>query len=278
MDRGSFFEHPGKVAKTDKRFEHVMAITLDPRTNYQEGVIRCVVSREGDVAVSGFRDRSELHRVSGNSLERFQIGERITMKNENKFIDELAGEGGDFIGFEDPDIWIDDGTGTVHLYFTIPIRRAAGDYYSISLGHAVGKDLDSLEMTAPALAAGGKTDSAKEVSIAPKNKKGFRFNLIESYSKIGDTGYSTVRVAIAHDMGKPWEYGETVFHPAEHRIPWIAGHASPGPLASKNFIDVGEGKLLGFINGREAIYMEDKMNTVMHLDDKVDIFPPVGGG
>jgi molybdopterin synthase sulfur carrier subunit len=33
-----------------------------------------------------------------------------------------------------------------------------------------------------------------------------------------------------------------------------------------------------FINGREAIYMEDKMNTVIHPDDKVDIFPPVGGG
>ncbi len=33
-----------------------------------------------------------------------------------------------------------------------------------------------------------------------------------------------------------------------------------------------------FINGREAIYLEDKMNTVVHLDDKVDIFPPVGGG
>ncbi len=33
-----------------------------------------------------------------------------------------------------------------------------------------------------------------------------------------------------------------------------------------------------FINGREAIYMEDKMNTVIHLDDKVDIFPPIGGG
>ncbi len=36
------------------------------------------------------------------------------------------------------------------------------------------------------------------------------------------------------------------------RIPWIAGHASPGPLFPKNFIDVGDGKLLGVINGREA--------------------------
>ncbi len=33
-----------------------------------------------------------------------------------------------------------------------------------------------------------------------------------------------------------------------------------------------------FINGREVIYLEDKMNTVIHFDDKVDIFPPVGGG
>jgi molybdopterin synthase sulfur carrier subunit len=33
-----------------------------------------------------------------------------------------------------------------------------------------------------------------------------------------------------------------------------------------------------FINGREAVYLEDQMNTVIQPDDKVDIFPPVGGG
>lgn len=33
-----------------------------------------------------------------------------------------------------------------------------------------------------------------------------------------------------------------------------------------------------FINGREAVYLEDKMNTIIQPDDKVDIFPPVGGG
>ena len=67
-----------------------------------------------------------------------------------------------------------------------------------------------------------------------------------------DTTYSVVRVAIVEDMGKPWKFGDIVFHPKEHNIPWIGGHASPGPLFSKNFIDVGEGKLLGVINGREA--------------------------
>lgn len=33
-----------------------------------------------------------------------------------------------------------------------------------------------------------------------------------------------------------------------------------------------------FINGREAEYMDGKMQTIVQPDDKVDIFPPVGGG
>ncbi len=33
-----------------------------------------------------------------------------------------------------------------------------------------------------------------------------------------------------------------------------------------------------FINGREAVYLKDQMDTVIQPDDKVDIFPQVGGG
>ena len=33
-----------------------------------------------------------------------------------------------------------------------------------------------------------------------------------------------------------------------------------------------------FINGREAVYLPDKFDTVIQTEDKVDIFPPVGGG
>ena len=33
-----------------------------------------------------------------------------------------------------------------------------------------------------------------------------------------------------------------------------------------------------FINGREAVYLPKKFDTVIQPDDKVDIFPPVGGG
>lgn len=33
-----------------------------------------------------------------------------------------------------------------------------------------------------------------------------------------------------------------------------------------------------FINGREAVYLEDQFETIIQSDDKIDIFPPVGGG
>ena len=33
-----------------------------------------------------------------------------------------------------------------------------------------------------------------------------------------------------------------------------------------------------FINGREVVYLDNKFGYIMKPTDKVDIFPPVGGG
>lgn len=33
-----------------------------------------------------------------------------------------------------------------------------------------------------------------------------------------------------------------------------------------------------FINGREAVYLADAFDTIIKPNDKIDIFPPVGGG
>jgi hypothetical protein len=247
-----YFEHPGKAVERDERFEHVMAISLDPRTGHKDGVIRCIKSREGDVAAHGFIDRSVLHKVHGESLEGFTIGERVVMKNEKEIIEQIGGKDLDCLGIEDPDIWIDEETGLTHLYFTLPFRNNDKDETLIYLGHAVGKDLDSLEMKRPVLQPDERGDGAKEVSIAPPNKQGFRYNLVESSARGDDFVYSTVRVAKASNMDGSWEFGETAFHPAEAKIPWAGGHASPGPLFSEKFIDVGEGKRLGIMNGREA--------------------------
>ncbi|MFA5791865.1 MAG: hypothetical protein WC884_02415 [Candidatus Paceibacterota bacterium] len=252
MSEPLYIEHKGKAVIPDARFKHVMAIALDPRTNYREGIVRCITSRSGDLAFKGNTDRSELHKINGNSLECFEIGDRLNINNEEKVLSSLLEEGDDFIGLEDPDIWIDRETDLMHIYFTIPIKPVDDkEKTRIHLGHAVGQDLNSLEMTLPVLTDNSKS-RAKELSVAPVNKNGFRYNLIESKDRQTDILYSVVQVAIAEDMGKPWKYGKIVFHPKEHNLSWIAGHASPGPLFSKDFIDVGEGKLLGVINGCEA--------------------------
>lgn len=252
-----YTQHDGRVINTDKKFTHVMAIALDVRTQYKEGVIRCITSREGDVAVKGYIDRSKLHKIKGDSLENFEIGEKLNIKNEKEITSSLIEENLEFIGLEDPDIWIDEENNLLHLYFTLPlINKSKDSKNKIHLGHAIGKNLDSLEMTPPILLA-DEIGGAKELSIAPINKKGFRYNLVESSKNEGNFNYSVVRTALSKDMGKPWKFGDIVFHPKEHNIPWIGGHASPGPLFPKSFIDVEENKLLGIINGRESNKITD---------------------
>ena len=256
MKRGiGYIEHTDKAIVTDGRFQHVMAVALDPRKNYTEGIVRCITARDGDVQIRGYLDRSVLNKISSNSLEKFTIGNTIVIKNEKEIIDQLKpATDWDFIGLEDPDIWLDETNDLIHFYFTIPIKPASTkEKMVIHLGHAVGKDLDSLEMTLPALAYDSEFDlTAKELSIAPLNSKGFRYNLVESRDRKTDTTYSTIQIAIAEDMGKPWKYGETAFHPTDKNIPWIGGHASPGPLLPRSFIDIGPNRLLGIMNGREA--------------------------
>jgi len=66
-----YIEHSSeKVVEADKRFKHVMAITLNPISNYKKGIIRCITSREGELGILGAVDRSVLYKLSGNSLKK----------------------------------------------------------------------------------------------------------------------------------------------------------------------------------------------------------------
>jgi molybdopterin synthase sulfur carrier subunit len=38
------------------------------------------------------------------------------------------------------------------------------------------------------------------------------------------------------------------------------------------------GHMKFFINGRDTVYLENYMSTIIQPDDNIDIFPPVGGG
>lgn len=254
----AYSEHKGKVVDKGK-FSHIMAIALNPKNN-KEGVVRCIVSREGDVKIKGYTDRSVLYKVKSiKGLEKYEFTDELEIKGTDELIETLLDPNYDFIGFEDPDLTADD-QGLLHLYFTIPLisKDKSKHFNIITLGHAVGKSLNDLEMTLPVLPI--KTDgttNSKELSLAPKNSKGTRLNLVESRDRVGGTTYSTVRVARAKDFGPIWKFGRTVFHPKTDGFPWCAGHASPGPLMSQEFIDVGENKRIGLMNGREANVVKD---------------------
>ncbi len=250
-----YVEHPDAVVRANSQFKHVMALTLDPSHQNRRGIIRCIQSREGVFGTKGYIDRSVLHVVEGQSLEHFTIRNRLSLRGEEAVVKNLGGEYWGFIGLEDPDIWVDEDTQEIHVYFTIPfLSKDKPRHHSlISLGHAVGKDLESLVMTEPVLTASKEnTDdsAAKEVSIAPVNSKGIRYNLFESNIHRNGISYSTVRIAIAKDLGKPWEFGKTVHNPAGSTTAWVAGHSSPGPLLPRSFLDIGKNKLVGILNGR----------------------------
>src|SRR3989344_6828674 len=165
-----YIEHEGKVLEKNNQFKHVMAMTINP-LNHREGVVRCITSRSGDLAFRSNIDKSELHKIVGDFPDHFEIGDKLNIKNEKEIIDKLVGQSGDFIGLEDPDIWIDEKTNLMHLYFTIPIVATDQDHHQknghtrVNLGHAFGKDLENLMMTDPVLVDNGKF-MAKEVSIA----------------------------------------------------------------------------------------------------------------
>ncbi|HCR52033.1 TPA: hypothetical protein DIV48_00095 [Candidatus Kaiserbacteria bacterium] len=284
----AYAQHEGKVVEADSRFKHVMAVTLNPHAGNREGVIRCITSRSGEMGIRGNVDRSVLYKMRGDTLEQFVIGDPLIIKGEEVMIQQLGGDNWDFIGLEDPDIWIDESTGKMHLYFTIALisKDRSKEHSLISLGHAEGDDLDSLVMTVPAITADKREYSnhkAKEVSIAPVNRNGVRLNLVESGDRrkdpfydtsryAEDTSFSTVRVAVAEDMGKPWHLDDIVFHPADHKIPWVAEHASPGPLLPHSFIDVGDDKVLGIMNGREASNLDAAGKPIKYGTFSVGLF------
>jgi hypothetical protein len=240
---------PARAVDTQGRFKHVMALALNPLTSFEDGVIRCITDREGSVDVSGFVDHSELHVVTKRGEYQYEIGERLSVQNEDSVIGPLLPDGFEFLGLEDPDLAVDS-EGVLHLYCTVPLINRAEGISRIYLGHACGPSLRDLVMQPPVLMSVDCV--AKEVSLAPVASDGIYRHLIESSSPGTEySSYSTVRVAKTHTPSGTWEFGDTVFHPAHRDRAWAGGHASPGPLLPRSFIDMGPGKLVGFMNGRE---------------------------
>lgn len=231
-----------------------MALHVDPRGGKDVGVVRCITNRTGSVKISGFIDQSQVHTAEMESFYEARRGPELDIRGCRDVISDLRSDDTQqFLGLEDPNVWCPPDSDTLHLYCTIPfVERYSGDT-CVYLGHAEGPDVHSLEMTEPVLEpVSGVHGGAKEVAIAPEATDGNRYNLVESNDTIDDTSYSVLRTAIAPDLSGPWEYGDLVFHPAHDGFEWCSGHVSTGPFLPSEFVDVGENRRVGLINGREV--------------------------
>jgi len=241
------------VIENTDQCEHIMALHFDPRGDYQRGILRCIVSREGQVTTPGFVDTSRVHVVEMRTPSRGHVGPELDIDDAHDVVAGLPEyEHNEFLGFEDPNLWCDREAGRLHFYCTIPFFDCHSGELSMYLGHAEGPDIESLRMTDPVLEPDpGAHRGAKEVAIAPQSEDGVRFNLVESNDIVDGTMYSVLRTAVAPDLGGPWEYGDIALHPMDYEHEWIAGHVSPGPLLPREFCDVGPDRLVGLLNGRD---------------------------
>jgi hypothetical protein len=251
-------ESSDPVIASNHKFSHVMALALDSTQDFQSGLLRCILSRHGDVVAKGQIDRSELRYIQKRADGSFEIGDVCQMRRQDEILSRITDPDFEFIGLEDPDIFFHEKTGLLHVYFSISFVEKDGIHTRSYLGHAFGPSLHELEMTIPVLWQDQPYACAKELSIVPPSRTGVRNNLVESHFIDEEGRYnSTVRVATCSDPGSGWQFGEALLIPFEQNDDWISGHVSPGPFMPREFLDVGEGKLVGFLNGRSP---EDEQN------------------
>jgi hypothetical protein len=232
---------------------HIMALHVDQLADPTCGVIRCIVHREGDVHAPGFVDFSQLHELGLSSLYEATMGPELDIEGTEGVVSSLPDAGSRlFLGLEDPIIWCDMDAERTHLYCTIPFHDRETGATVMYLGHAAGPDVHSLSMTEPVLTPQPDHGGAKEVAVPPPAASGDRHVLVESNDTLDGTTYSVIRTATAPAMDEPWSYDDLALHPARDGAPWCSGHVSPGPILPRSFLDVGEGRCVGLLNGREA--------------------------
>lgn len=253
----SYYEDPVYI-----KDHPVMALTVLKRKidgKYQ-GVVREIVSREGDVEKPGYVDRSILSLVESEDLLHWERISELKIEGLEKILERISKEGEDFLGLEDPDIIEENGN--IHLYYTIPFK-IGDNLYKVYIGHAEGSSLDKLTATMPVLSPSDDRTPGlfgfKEASFCPVNENGEMINLAESgyFNEKEGKGISIIVSSKTEDLGKNWWFMEKVFDPIEEGIEWIGEHASPGPILEKRLISRGD-LCVGFVNGRSPSRLEGK--------------------
>ena len=229
-----------------------MALCIDPTSkNPYRGIARQVTERQGNQDVPGYVDKSKLVLVESEDLLKWTVVSDLKINKIDDSINILKKEELNFIGLEDPDILIDN-QGTKHLYFTIPFKYKNQDGYDVYVGHAFGKELDSLKSENHVLSKVNKEIVGfKEICALPFNVGGKRLVMAETFvDRGGLRKFSAVSLIEAKDSYKKWNFLKLIHDPEKEKREWCAGHSSPCRIFKPDFL-THKGYLVGLINGRE---------------------------
>ena len=228
------WEKPALGTEDQKDGVKFMALTIDSKSkNPHRGVARQIIYRQGSPDVPGYIDISKLVIVESNDLLSWKVVNDLKIIGIKEIIDSLGGKDKNFIGLEDPDIFIDE-NGKRHIYFTIAFRYKNVDtlheeYNNIYLGHAEGEDLDNMVATEPVLK---KIDSEivgfKEVCPSIKNGNGKKFILTETFFNRSDNvEYSAISLIETNFLSDKWHYKRIIHDPFHETKHWCMEHSSP---------------------------------------------------
>ncbi len=231
--------------------ERFMALCLQPGTNRLfRGLARQVTNREGSEDVPGFMDLSKLVIVESNDLLKWKVIGDLKIENIDDVVEKFQKDNTRFIGFEDPDIVVDE-EGVLHVYFTIAYSYLNGKEYDVFLGHAFGKSLENLRATNPLLGPiEGKFMGFKELAPTPNRVEGHWFHLVEGIEKGEEFGCSVIACIRASEFGKRWGFEKISLRPNEIEHSWYGGHVSPCRILSEDMIKLRRGLRVLLINGR----------------------------
>lgn len=257
------FEEPVLGSERPDSNERFMALCIDPSSkNLYRGIVRIITKREGDVNIVGFVDKSKLMLVESKDLLKWNIVKDLKIKDIDKIIKKFEEDNMEFIGLEDPDIFVEDNR-LKHIYFTIAYKYKNRKGYKIYLGHAIGESLDKLTANDPVISG------SKEVTISPIAEKDYRYVLAESWFRKPEEGISLLK---AEDMGKNWKFERLVFKPDKNSPSWCKGYASPCRFFNSSFVDIRDNLLLGICTGNSGEYIKEGIEMRGNFEPGLFIF------
>lgn len=259
-----------------KNGQRFMALCVDPTSKKPyRGLARQVIDREGTQDVAGYLDTSKLVKIESDDLLNWTVVGGLQMRSIDDEIEKLQTDKLRFLGLEDADI-IRDEKGSLHVYFTIAYKIIGRIACAVYLGHATGRDLDSLVARTPLLGPLPEIDGFKELAASPENN-GKHYHLTEIMIDKEDEDTSAIAAVRAEKWNSNWTFEHVALHPKQQKYDWCAGYASPCRILSREALKAPPNLNVLIFNGRETALIRNKQKIYRKFRPGLALYNPSTG-